>query len=82
MAHSRRMITTAVLALGFALGTPALAAADAFFHSEDSWAGPGGASHTVTHSVARDDGSVYFVTVTITAGPDGATVSHVRSAAR
>ncbi|MBR8740856.1 hypothetical protein [Nocardiopsis sp. MG754419] len=77
MTLSRRTLTTTVLALGFALGTPALAAADARFHSQDGRAGPEGASLTMVHSVVGADGSVSFTTVTYTAGALGAGASHV-----
>ncbi|MEE2037730.1 hypothetical protein Q8791_10910 [Nocardiopsis sp. CT-R113] len=82
MRLSSRALTTVVLALGIALGAPAVAAADARFQSVDSFAGPQGASITVIRSVVGDDGKVTYKRVTYFAGPDGAQVFRSHSAAK
>lgn len=79
MTLHRRVLTTALLAFGVALGSPALASAGAFFDSHGAFAGPTGSGITVTRSVANDDGSVGFVHYTYIAGPQGATVTTVES---
>ncbi|MFJ9554654.1 hypothetical protein ACIRPH_12605 [Nocardiopsis sp. NPDC101807] len=82
MLRSSRALVTTVLALGIALGAPAVASADARFHSQDAFAGPKGAGITLVRSVVTDSGEVSYEKVTYTAGPKGAGFSRVHSGAR
>ncbi|WP_150237732.1 hypothetical protein [Nocardiopsis quinghaiensis] len=82
MTPRRRTLFLAVLVSGLALGAPSVAAADASFHGSFGAAGAEGATMTVVHSHAGDDGKVTYEYVTYTASMNGATVDRTTSVAR
>ncbi|MFD6950426.1 hypothetical protein A6A08_06400 [Nocardiopsis sp. TSRI0078] len=82
MTPRRRALFLTVLASGLALGAPSVAAADASFHSSFGAAGVEGATMTVVHSHADEDGKVTYEYVTYTASMHGAAVDRTTSAAK